>query len=380
MEKHDQKINQRLMVGWGIIVLVLILAYLGEYWKGVRTGSYMLAFSLATVLPPLGCLWLYLRRKDSPYLRYAIIAGYSVMYVFVLMTGSTTMVFTYIFPLLTLIVLYHQPKLVLSMGIVSLLANIAYDVKLALDGKVTLENSKDMEIQLALIILCFGFLYAASQLYDEIQRKNEEYLREIQQKNQEIQQVTLETITTIVSIIDAKDEYTKGHSQRVAEYAAALARELGYSQEDVNRVQYIALLHDIGKVGIPDSILKKSARLSQEEYDVMKQHVTIGNKILQDNSVIRDLAKGAQYHHERYDGHGYSQGLKGEDIPEVARIICLADSYDAMTSDRVYRPRLSDEAVMEELRKNSGTQFDPKLVEVFIRMLGRKNADLSGRN
>lgn len=369
MQKHDQQINGLLMIGWLIIVFVLIAAYFGEYLKGVRTGSYMLAFSLVTVLPPLGCLLLYRQDKSSHRLRYFILAGYSIMYVFVLLTGSTTMVFTYIFPLLTLIVLYHQPKLVLSVGIVSLLANVAYDVKLYLEGKITLETSKDVEIQLALIVLCFGYLYMASRLYNDIQEKNNTYLQEIEKKNQEIQQVTLQTITTIANIIDAKDEYTKGHSQRVAEYSAALARELGYSQEAVNNVRYIALLHDIGKIGIPDAVLKKPGRLSEEEFSLMKQHVTIGNRILQDNTVIKDLYKGAKFHHERYDGKGYAEGLKGDQIPEIARIICLADSYDAMTSNRVYRKRLSDEDVMSELRKNSGSQFDPAMVEVFVRML-----------
>lgn len=369
MQKHEQQINRLMMIGWIVIVFVLIVAYFGEYLKGVRTGSYMLVFSLVTVLPSLGCLLLYLRDKSSRHLRYFILAGYSIMYVYVLLTGSTTMVFTYIFPLLTLIVLYHQPKLVLSMGIVSLLANIAYDIKLYHDGLITLETSKDVEIQLALIILCFGYLYLASRLYNDIQEKNTAYLQEIEKKNQEIQKVTMETITTIANIIDAKDEYTKGHSQRVAEYSAALAKELGYSQEAVNNVRFIALLHDIGKIGIPDSVLKKPGRLSNEEFSLMKQHVTIGNRILQDNTIVKDLYKGARYHHERYDGKGYAEGLKGEQIPEIARIICLADSYDAMTSNRVYRPRLSDEDVMSELKKNSGSQFDPAMAEVFIRMI-----------
>ena len=139
-----------------------------------------------------------------------------------------------------------------------------------------------------------------------------------------------------------------------------------------SNVRYIALLHDIGKIGIPDSVLKKPGRLSDEEFQLMKQHVTIGSRILQDNSAVRELRKGVQYHHERYDGKGYAEGLKGEQIPEIARIICLADSYDAMTSNRVYRPRLSDLAVMSELVKNSGSQFDPAMTEVFIRMIKEK--------
>ena len=374
METHDQKINRSMMIGWIIITIVLVFAYLGEYLKGVRTGTYMFVFYLVTVVPALICLGLYLRDKSSRYLRYYIIIGYNIMYVFVLLTGNTTMVFTYIFPLLTLIVLYHQPRLVLLMGIVSLLANIAYDVRLYVEGKITLNNSRDIEIQLALIVMCFGFLYVASRMYDNIQRKNTEYLQEIEEKNKEIQRVTLEAISTIANIIDAKDEYTKGHSQRVADYASELAKRLGYSEEALENVRYIALLHDIGKIGIPDSVLKKTARLSDQEFEVMKEHVDIGNRILHDNTVIKDLFKGAKYHHERYDVKGYTEGLKGEDIPEVARIICIADAYDAMTSSRVYRPRMTEEQAIQQLLENSGSQFDPDMIKVFIQILGEKKA------
>lgn len=372
MENHDKRINRSMMIGWLIIVLILVVAYYGEYLKGVRSAQYMFTFSLVTVLPALVCLGLYLKDKASRLLRYYIIIGYNIMYLFVLMTGNTMMVFTYIFPLLSLIVLYHQPRLVLVMGIVSLLANIIFDIKLYTDGKITLDNSRDIEIQLALIALCFGALYVASRMYDSIQRKNYEYLKAIEDKNKEIQRVTLEAISTIANIIDAKDEYTKGHSQRVAEYAVELARKLGYSEAELNNVHVIALLHDIGKIGIPDSVLKKAAGLSDDEYEIMKQHVDIGNRILHDNTVIENLSQGVKYHHERYDGSGYTAGLKGEEIPEIARIICLADAYDAMTSNRVYRPRLTDEQAINELISNSGTQFDPDMVKAFVQLLEEK--------
>lgn len=369
MKYYEQKINRNLMIGWIIIVIVLLVAYFGEFLKGERSGVYMLMFSLVTVLPAFGCLLLYFKNKENHNLRYFIISGYYIMYMFVLLTGNTTMVFTYILPLLTLIVLYHQPKLVLSMGIVSLIANLAYDAQLYMNGKITMENSKDIEIQIALIILCFGFLYVASKLYDDIQKKNQIYVKEIDDKTNEIQRVTLQTITTIANIIDAKDEYTKGHSQRVAEYSASIAMELGYDEEAVRNVQCIGLLHDIGKIGIPDSILNKPGRLTEEEFALMKQHVVIGGNILKDNNMIKDLEKGARYHHEKYDGTGYVECLKGEEIPEIARIIGLADAYDAMTSNRVYRKRLSDEEVIAELRRCSGAQFDPKITEVFIKLL-----------
>lgn len=369
MHDFEEKINRNMMIGWLIIVGILIVAYFGEFLKGERTGGYMFVFSLVTVLPALVCLFLYSRDKSSRHLRYHIIFGYYIMYIFVLMTGNTTMVFSYIFPLLSLIVLYHQPRLVLSMGAISFISNLFFDFQLYMSGKITIENSRDVEIQLALIILCFSFLYIASKTYNDIHEQNRIYINEIDKKNKEIKRVTIQTITTIANIMDAKDEYTKGHSQRVAEYSAAIARELGYDEHKIDNIRCIGLLHDIGKVGIPDSILDKPEKLSEEEFDIMKQHVIIGGNILQDTNMIKGLDMGAKYHHERYDGSGYIEGLKGDEIPEVARIISLSDAYDAMTSNRVYRKRLSDEKVINEIMRCRGTQFDPKIVDVFIKLL-----------
>lgn len=369
MRDNDRKVNQSLIIGWAIIVAVLVAAYFGEFLKGTRSGGYLAGFTLVAALPMLVCCGLHFSGRVVHSLRYCIVAGYSIMYVFVLLTGQTTMVFTYIFPMLSLIVLYHQPNLVLGMGVLSLAANLVYDAKLLREGRVTVENSRDVEIQLALIVLCFGFLYVGSRIYDSVCREHQASLREIEEKNQALQASTLETIATIANVIDARDEYTQGHSQRVAEYSAAIARELGYSDEGVARVRNVALLHDIGKVGIPDAVLKKPGRLDQDEFGLMKQHVTIGASILQDCHMVDDLETGARYHHEKYDGSGYAQGLRGEQIPEIARIIGVADAYDAMTSDRVYRKALPDEVVLAELRKNSGTQFDPGIVSLFIRML-----------
>ncbi len=365
----EYKINRNLIIGWLIIVGILLAAYFGEFLKRQRTGKYMLAFSVVTAVPALVCAFLFWRDHRNHNLRYFIIGGYFVMYVFVLLTGNTTLVFTYILPLLSLIVLYHQPKLVVILWLGSLVANLIFIVRQFVEGKINIETSKDIEIQLALLFLCFGFLLVASRLYDDLYRKNEAYMQELAEKQRQLQRVTLQTITTIANIIDAKDEYTKGHSQRVADYSAAIARELGYDEEYVNNVRYIGLLHDIGKIGIPDSILNKPGKLTDEEFELMKRHVEIGGNILKDNRMIKDLSDGARYHHERYDGRGYMQHLKGEEIPEIARIIGLADAYDAMTSNRVYRKRLTDEQVTEELERCAGAQFDPRIAGVFIRLI-----------
>ncbi|MDE7210197.1 MAG: diguanylate cyclase [Lachnospiraceae bacterium] len=365
----EYKINRNLIIGWLIIVGILLVAYFGEFLKGQRTGRYMLIFSAVTAVPALVCALLFWRDHHNHNLRYFIIGGYFVMYVYVLLTGNTTLVFTYILPLLSLIVLYHQPKLVVILWLGSVAANLIFIARQFVEDKITVETSKDIEIQVALLFLCFGFLLVASRIYDDLYRKNEAYMQELAEKQRQLQRVTLQTITTIANIIDAKDEYTKGHSQRVADYSAAIAEELGYGEEYVNNVRYIGLLHDIGKIGIPDSILNKPGKLTDEEFELMKRHVEIGGNILKDNRMIKDLSDGARYHHERYDGRGYMQHLKGEEIPEIARIIGLADAYDAMTSNRVYRKRLTDEQVIAELERCSGSQFDPRIARVFIDLL-----------
>lgn len=178
-----------------------------------------------------------------------------------------------------------------------------------------------------------------------------------------------ETIVTIAQAVDAKDERTSEHSLRVSEYSVLIAKKLDYSDEACENIRKIALLHDIGKIGIPDQVLNKPSRLTDEEYEIMKSHVTRGAEILKNFTLIDHVADGALYHHERYDGKGYANGLKGEEIPLNARIIGIADAFDAMTANRVYRKKLDLAYVLEELRKGSGTQFDPRLVEIMLGLI-----------
>ena len=178
-----------------------------------------------------------------------------------------------------------------------------------------------------------------------------------------------ETILTIAKAVDAKDENTSQHSVRVSEYSVMIARKLGYSDDECENLRKIAILHDIGKIGIPDSVLNKPARLTDEEYAVMKSHVVRGAQILKNFTMIENVADGALYHHERYDGKGYISGLKGEEIPLNARIIGIADAFDAMTANRVYRKQLDLDFVLGELKKGRGTQFDPKLVDIMLGLI-----------
>ena len=154
------------------------------------------------------------------------------------------------------------------------------------------------------------------------------------------------------------------------------------SQEDQERVYYIALMHDIGKIGIPDSILKKADKLTKEEMDVVKTHPPIGGEILKDCTALDGISEGAQYHHERYDGTGYCQGLKGEEIPQIARIIGVADAYDTMANERCYRKALEKDVIISELTKGSGSQFDPNIVPIMLQMMeeGCVPVDLEGKS
>jgi energy-coupling factor transport system substrate-specific component len=178
-----------------------------------------------------------------------------------------------------------------------------------------------------------------------------------------------QTILAIANTVDAKDERTSLHSQRVSEYSVMIARELGKSDEECEILRKTALLHDIGKIGIPDSVLNKPAKLTDDEYEIMKSHVVKGADILKDFTLIDHVWEGALYHHERYDGKGYASGLKGEEIPLNARIIGIADAFDAMTANRVYRKKLEFSYVLEELKRGKGTQFDPDLVDIMLELI-----------
>lgn len=188
----------------------------------------------------------------------------------------------------------------------------------------------------------------------------------LDEKTRALEQLTLQSIRAIADIIDAKDSYTKGHSVRVADCSSWIAERLEWRHDEIASVHQTALLHDVGKVGVPDRILLKDELLTAEETAVMRNHTVTGYNILKDISGLKDIELGARYHHERYDGLGYPDGLKGEEIPLVARIICLADAFDAMSSNRCYRKRLSNEKIRDEILRCRGTQFDPYIVDAFM--------------
>lgn len=194
-------------------------------------------------------------------------------------------------------------------------------------------------------------------------------IKKYNERHERDNEIINESIETFTGFIDAKDPYTNGHSKRVAMYTRCIAEEMGYEGEELDRIYYIALLHDCGKIGVPDSILGKPGKLTDEEFEVIKSHTVRGGDILSHFKSLENVGEGALYHHEKYDGKGYPEGRAGEDIPLIARMICVADSFDAMNSNRVYRNKLSKDYIIEEIEKNKGRQFDPEIADVMLRLI-----------
>lgn len=194
--------------------------------------------------------------------------------------------------------------------------------------------------------------------------------------NEERLKLSFKMLSTLARTIDAKDKYTNGHSARVAVYATILGEALGFDEKTLERLRYEALLHDIGKIGVPDEILNKPDKLTDAEFKLIKSHTLVGYDILKDMAIMPHAKDVAKYHHERYDGKGYPSNAIGNDIPLHARIVCIADSYDAMSSDRIYRKALSKEVIREELVNGRGTQFDPELLDVFLKLFDEHKLDV----
>lgn len=193
--------------------------------------------------------------------------------------------------------------------------------------------------------------------------------REVERKTRENERLFLHIVHSLSDAIDAKDTYTNGHSGRVAEYSRKIARRFGYTEKQQSDIYMMGLLHDVGKIGVPDAVINKPARLSDDEFELIKNHPVMGARILKNIREMPELSIGARWHHERFGGGGYPDGLKGTEIPEQARIIAVADAYDAMTSRRSYRNPLSQQTVREEIEKGKGVQFDPVFADIMLQMI-----------
>ena len=231
--------------------------------------------------------------------------------------------------------------------------------RLSIQGYCEKSNKFDQ-----LLLLIESALRSVEQM-KTIKKINEE----LKEKNEEIEKAYLESIETLRYTVEAKDSYTRGHSDRVSAFSVLIGKHLGLSEDDLRILRIGGLFHDIGKIGVPDSVLLKEGKLTDDEYSEIKNHPSIGKQILSNATIFKDMIPIVYHHHEKYDGTGYPEGLKGDQIPYLARITAVADTFDAMTSNRSYRKALPLDIVRNEIEKCSGKQFDPDIAKVFLDIL-----------
>lgn len=206
-----------------------------------------------------------------------------------------------------------------------------------------------------------------------------EMVRMLTKKNKEVTEITQQTIEALTSAIEAKDAYTEGHSSRVCDISCKLAEKMGFNEEQMQNLYYAAMLHDVGKIGIPKEILDKPGKLTAEEYNTIKKHTLIGERITAKITLVPEIHEAARWHHERWDGKGYPDGLSGKDIPLVARIISAADAYDAMSRARVYSPAKSLPEIRQEFIDQRGKQFDPYIDDIVVMIMDEEHQELTGK-
>lgn len=231
--------------------------------------------------------------------------------------------------------------------------------KLDIQGYCEKSNKFDQ-----LVLLIESGIKSIKQM-NEIKRINSE----LSDAKEQLEKAYLESIETLRYTVEAKDPYTKGHSDRVSEFSVLIGKKLGLPEEDLKTLRIGGLFHDIGKIGIPDSILLKQSKLTDDEYSEIKHHPQIGTHILSNATIFADIIPVVKYHHERFDGRGYPENLKGTDIPLLARITSVADSFDAMSSRRTYRNSMDLEFIINEIQNNKGTQFDPEIADIFLNII-----------
>lgn len=271
-------------------------------------------------------------------------------------------------PIILLEICGIQYGMLMSAGLVLFFAVLFFSpVRGLLHGACPAELQVFYPVLFGIVCLVY-YRYSYYRHKEQLDKcRNEETLEKaVRAEHNKLMAMTTQTILSISNAVDTRDSYTKRHSSRVAEYSVLLAKAIGWDSARLEQLYNIALLHDIGKIGISDAILNKHAALNDEEYETIKKHTVIGSEILKDLTLLPNASIGAVSHHERFDGHGYPYGLKGGQIPIEARIIGIADAFDAMNSSRVYRTKMAPTTILQELRRGSGNQFDPELLEKFL--------------
>lgn len=232
-----------------------------------------------------------------------------------------------------------------------------------IEGKMPLDMKTIPLTYVLFAMYLLWFIYLGSHILSHTK------IEKLQKQRDHDIEILNQSIMTFTYFIDAKDRYTRNHSVRVAIYAKEIGRRLGLEEEDLQNLYYGTLLHDVGKIGIPDEILRNDGSLNQDEYEIIKTHPMKGVEMLKHFTSIPNISDCAHYHHEKYDGTGYPEGLKGDQIPLFARIATVADAFDVMSLDRMYRKAIGYDEIIAEFKKNSGSQFDPQLVPIIIDMM-----------
>lgn len=288
-------------------------------------------------------------------------------YIETMPAAHAILIITFLAVILTFLIRYwnhrNRSDCLLFFGLLITMLSVIFEA-ISVYYKVSVSG---LFVGIAILILLFiNVIYTIHIIRDIIKRQQQE---ELDKRKKNIEEMSLQLMQMLSTTIEAKDEYTKGHSHRVAEYSVLIARELGWNEKELSNLKNAAHLHDIGKIAIPDTILNKPSKLSEEEFSIIKEHTIIGANILKNISLIDHVQEIVRNHHERYDGNGYPDGLKGKEIPLHARIVAVADSYDAMSSQRIYRNQLPPEKIIQELENNKGTQFDPEITDIFLKLL-----------
>ena len=277
----------------------------------------------------------------------------------------------YFIPSVSVIALYSAPLVVAGLYFSKRIANLVGIVSwiLGLLAEINYLNELQLIYRYIAIAILFMIIRYLCILSYENRIKISNQNKELEQKSKEQEHLIMNILEAFTVAIEIKNIYLKGHSKKVAEISKSIATQLGLSADEIHKIYIAGLLHDIGKIGISEKILNKPSKLSKEEYAIIKEHVSMGAAIVSQVNEFKELVKFIKYHHERWDGQGYPQGLAGDEIPLGARIICVADSYDAMLSNRSYRNMFSHQEAIIEIKKCSGTQYDPRVVKVFVGML-----------
>jgi len=221
----------------------------------------------------------------------------------------------------------------------------------------------------AIMVKRIGRVLELTKLQKDLESEVKKQTAVAEERRKRMEEMSMKMVDTLAVTLEAKDAYTNGHSSRVADYSVLIAKHLGWDDKRIEKLHRAALLHDIGKIGVPDNVLNKAGRLTDDEYNVIKSHTVVGSDILETVETLEFARIVANYHHERYDGKGYPSGIAGKDIPVEARVVGVADAFDAMNSRRIYRDPLPMDVIREEMVKGRGTQFDPEIDDIFLSII-----------